>query len=162
NGSVASGKVVSTDSLMIPPSFSHESNEEYEAAENDQQVLLPTPSDVIRPTGPAGSNFIKDRKAGKKSIFGTATVSSSPLVVKNFSGNDPGNPFPPDPIVAVGPNHIIGVVNTAFRIWTKDGTVQKTIDLNAWFASVGAGSAFFDPQVVYDQYAGRWVMLGGK
>src|SRR5262249_25960836 len=58
SGSVATGKVVSTDSLVIVPSFSRESDEEEVAAENEQPALLPTPADVMKPTGPAGSNLI--------------------------------------------------------------------------------------------------------
>jgi len=67
------------------------------------------------------------------------------------------NFIPPDPTMAVGPNHIISCVNSIFRIFDKDGTILKTIGAGAWWAPVWPDESG-DPQVIYDHYAGRWFL----
>jgi hypothetical protein len=81
----------------------------------------------------------------------------------DFPGmEDIGSFIPPDPDVAVGPNHIMGVDNVSFRIWDRDGNILKTIDSYDWFATtaplVSRNNTPFDPQVIYDHFAERWVM----
>lgn len=158
-GSVASGMVMSTNGFEIPPVAAHlpvEEIEKEEAAENEQQVLLPTPSDVMPPKGPPGSNLIKERRGN-----GVLTPVSRPVVLNSFQGNVPTGFIPPDPIMAVGPNHVIGVVNSTFRIWDKNGTLLKNISLTTWFSGVKSPAGFSDPQVLYDHFAHRWIIAGG-
>jgi methionine-rich copper-binding protein CopC len=66
---------------------------------------------------------------------------------------------PPDTHMAVGPNHVVEVVNTAIAIYNKNGTVAVAPrELKTFFnTSVVQGSLFdFDPVVTYDEIAGRW------
>lgn len=165
SGMVLSGATVSTNSfenvpLAIPRITEEEAEEsEYEkreAAENHEQVLLPTPADVMPPLGPAGSNLKQYRN-----IDGIQTPPSRPAVLKNFQGNTATGAIPPDPILAVGPNHVIGAVNSSFRIWDKNGTLLKDIQMSSWYASVKSPAGFSDPQLLYDHYAGRWIIAGG-
>ena len=61
-----------------------------------------------------------------------------PTVLGSFAGlNANDNPLaisPPDTILAVGPNHVIEVVNVALRIFDKDGNVLATQSLDDFFA----------------------------
>ncbi|HUM70628.1 MAG TPA: hypothetical protein PLK31_17485, partial [Chloroflexota bacterium] len=72
-----------------------------------------------------------------------------------------GSVVPPDPIMAAGPNHLIAIVNLAFEIYDKTGTtLAGPTTMASFFASVGTGCATnpFDPNVVYDEEADRWVI----
>ncbi|HXF99293.1 MAG TPA: T9SS type A sorting domain-containing protein, partial [Bacteroidota bacterium] len=82
-----------------------------------------------------------------------------PITIASFQGNNLTSGFPPDPIIAVGPNHIMHLVNSSFRISDKNGNTLKTITANAWYNSVLPNSGAFDPKVFYDFHANRWVML---
>ena len=70
---------------------------------------------------------------------------------------------PPDPWVAAGPEHVVQVVNTAFRFNNRSGTALKTIDMFDFFglgAFYNPGEvAFFDPHVIYDSLHQRWVAI---
>jgi hypothetical protein len=68
--------------------------------------------------------------------------------------------IPPDPIGAVGPDHVVNVVNTSIEWYNKTGTQQGSQSLPTFFTSLGPfGSKVFDPKVIYDQYAGRFVVV---
>jgi hypothetical protein len=50
------------------------------------------------------------------------------------------------------------MVNSTFRIYDKSGNILKTIPCGSWLNSVIPGVSPSDPKVLYDQFAGRWVM----
>jgi hypothetical protein len=71
--------------------------------------------------------------------------------------------LPPDTQGDVGPNHYVEVVNTAFRVYDKNGTpLTPTTTFNSLFAPlVGtpcSGLNFGDPFVLYDHLADRWLL----
>ena len=71
---------------------------------------------------------------------------------------------PPDPSLAVGPNHIVQVVNSSIAFFTKNGTMQFLQVLNnsqnpGFFDEVNAGSFVFDPKCFYDHYSERFYVL---
>lgn len=105
-------------------------------------------------TGPEGSNYFEDPSLQDGLLF-----PPPPITVASFQGNTQFSGFPPDPDIAVGPNHIIQVVNTSFRISDKSGNTLKTINATSWFQSVLPGSGAFDPRVFYDHHANRWFMV---
>lgn len=76
--------------------------------------------------------------------------------------------IPPDPIAAAGPEHVVSVVNTSIQFHTKDGTPLLDsvagapvtgISLASFFAPLAPVNFTFDPKVIYDQYAGRFVVV---
>ena len=80
------------------------------------------------------------------------------FVLNNFPANTMTNFIPPDPAMAVGPNHIITTVNGMFSIWDREGNLLKNIDPGAWFLPVSPYESG-DPQVFFDHYENRWFML---
>ena len=71
---------------------------------------------------------------------------------------------PPDPSLAVGPNHIVVTVNMAVAFYTKDGVEQFSAPLNdtgnpGFFEDIGAGGFTFDPKCFYDHHAQRFFIL---
>jgi hypothetical protein len=79
--------------------------------------------------------------------------------IRSFQGITQTTLSPPDPVIAAGPNHIITATNISFAIYAKDGTRQYSTTFGQWFSSLTPPSRLFDPKVVYDANAGRWIML---
>ncbi|MGD2050083.1 MAG: hypothetical protein PVH03_11320 [Chloroflexota bacterium] len=73
-----------------------------------------------------------------------------------------GGFIPPDPELAVGQDHIIAVVNVAFEIYDKSGTVQiPATTFATLFTGVSGctiGTQLFDPNVIYDEEADRFIL----
>lgn len=71
--------------------------------------------------------------------------------------------IPPDPIGAAGPNHVVSVVNTSIEWHTKAGVQQLSQKLGTtsggFFAPLSPANGTFDPKVIYDQIAGRFVVV---
>jgi hypothetical protein len=88
----------------------------------------------------------------------------------NFDGDATASQFyhiPPDTHGAVGPNHIVNVVNTTIQWFTKAGVLQNTQRLGrntstavgSFFAAQSPVNGLFDPRVMYDQYNSRFVVV---
>jgi hypothetical protein len=157
-GSVPSGATNSTDGFLPSALGGAEVTLRHTPPDHQSVPLLPTPKDVRPPTAPEGSNYVEKRLAKV-----ARPDESRAVVLKDFAGiPDQGQFIPPDPDIACGPGHLIAIVNCRFRIWDKDGTILKTITSWDWFAPALPGLSIanppFDPQVVYDHYAGRWVV----
>ncbi len=74
-----------------------------------------------------------------------------------------GGSVPPDPELAVGPNHMIAVVNVSVAIYSKTGTVLfgPTAAENL-FSQVSCQEGLYDPNVLYDEEADRWIIAYDK
>lgn len=96
--------------------------------------------------------------AGAAPASGAPAVSSSVVVGKHFPGISSTNSScgcaPPDVQVAVGPSHVVEMVNTEGKIWTKAGVVVVSFTLNSFFLM--GTSSISDPKVLYDNVSGRW------
>ena len=57
---------------------------------------------------------------------------------------------PPDPILAVGPGHLVAIVNSRYQVWDKTGTpLTAALTLDQFFGSRGPGIGTV-----------RWLILG--
>ncbi len=102
--------------------------------------------------------YVEDANAIAKD---NPSLNGGSALLNSFLGFNATNAFPPDPTMAVGPNHIIAMVNgfpSYFRIFDKQGNVIKTINVAAWFAPVSPDE-YGDPQIIYDHFAHRWILL---
>jgi hypothetical protein len=61
--------------------------------------------------------------------------------------------------MAAGPSHLLVAVNSGFEIYNKAGGRQYTVTFGQWFSSLNPPSSIFDPKVVYDAHASRWVIV---
>jgi hypothetical protein len=83
----------------------------------------------------------------------------------NFDDNlvETGVPFiPPDPCGAAGPDRLISVVNVGIECRDKVGNLIFRDSLRDFFLPLGPqtlGTLCFDPKVVYDHHAGRFVVV---
>jgi hypothetical protein len=85
----------------------------------------------------------------------------APNQLANFEGLAQTAWRPPDCTVAVGPNDVLAGVNTDVGGYSKAGAQKfKWVNTSALFAPVlPSGAGIFDPKIVYDHYAGRWVVV---
>jgi hypothetical protein len=100
-----------------------------------------------------------------------AVMEPAPLLNKNvYEGYAPSQTadfrgigytgwIPPDPVLAVGPNHIVAMVNSSWAVFDKDGNNLAQIALDDWWEDVFPPGSPFDPVCIYDMHAGRWVLL---
>jgi len=72
---------------------------------------------------------------------------------------------PPDPSVAVGPNHVLVTVNMAIAWYDKEtgaeqfGAYLDSTGSPGFFEDIGAGTFTFDPKCFYDPHAERFIVL---
>jgi len=154
DGTIPNGVIVNTEDFPLAPLGGGE--ERRVIINNPWTPMLPAPPDGVPPRAPAGSNYFEDR--GRGTIEGFESV---PVVVQNFEGLPDFTYIPPDPEMAVGPNHVIACVNARFRIYDKSGNIIQTINAGAWFGSAAPGLVASDPQIIYDYYDNRWVIVWG-
>jgi hypothetical protein len=113
--------------------------------------------------------------AGNTSVSGAPSSSTStaiPATSLQFDGVGNGfsgpqgtftvNAAPPDTNLAVGPNHVIEIVNTDFAIFNKSGgTVYGPVAIKTLWSGFGGGCQTNndgDPIAKYDSIADRWVI----
>src|SRR5437763_596508 len=97
-------------------------------------------------------------------------LTPKPAPIQNFPGikrtdtcvgGQCGGGTPPDTNGAVGPNHYIQAVNSAFGIYNKTGTLLASFTENSLWAGSGSfcdGNGGGDPVVIYDALADRWIL----
>src|SRR6266850_2069274 len=112
------------------------------------------------PREPAGSvsPLRDDPMSAAPAEAGPAPLSPAP--VSSFQAlADDRTATPPDTHGAVGPNHLMTVLNTQILIQDKTGTVlSPAVSMDSFWASLGNPSAF-DPKILYDPYGGRWIFV---
>ncbi len=98
----------------------------------------------------------------------TPSAASTPSLDASFNAvnfNQDGNNsgyyhIPPDPIGAAGPTQVVSLVNTTIEWYTKTGVKQHAQGLASFFAALSPAAAkIFDPKVVYDPHADRFVVV---
>jgi hypothetical protein len=101
---------------------------------------------------------------GQASSVQPAAVPTAPNVFFNsFDGLDNNDNAsitgftvtPPDPQLAVGPGHVVEMVNIIGSIYTKKGATVSSFALVDFF-NVPSGWNDTDPKIVYDALSGRW------
>ncbi|MGI8459872.1 MAG: hypothetical protein ACR2LI_17385 [Propionibacteriaceae bacterium] len=95
-------------------------------------------------------------------LAGAAQESAlAPPLGHSFEGLPQTRFRPPDCAVAVGPRDVLVAVNTSMAVYDKTGTLQQRWpDLSQFFAPVlPTGAGVFDPQVHYDHYNHRWLIV---
>jgi hypothetical protein len=77
-------------------------------------------------------------------------------------GSD-GKISPSDTVGAAGPAHVLTAVNISYALWDKAATGTPTPALSgtlqSLFPSLPGNTLVFDPKVVYDRYAGQFVLI---
>lgn len=96
--------------------------------------------------------------------LGELTTDRRARPISGFPGIAQTPWTPPDPTIAVGPDHIVQTVNMTIAFYTKDGilTFSQRLDSTGnpgFFEDVGGGEFTFDPKCFYDHQAQRFVVV---
>ncbi len=127
-----------------------------------QEVLAPRtfpPEWAAGPLSPAPAANALDAS------FSAQSESNTPPAVSaaDFDGldNDDNDSItgvivrPPDPQLAVGPNHVFEMINIVGRIYSRTGATLQSFALTDFFG-VPSGYLDTDPKIIYDTLSGRW------
>ena len=99
----------------------------------------------------------------------STTTAASAQTLGQWEGLGAGYPgfsitaVPPDPNIAVGPNHIVQWVNNAFVVFDKSGgIVNPPVSDDTFWGSLSGTcdqlGGYSDPIVQYDRVADRWIV----
>jgi len=152
-GTVNSGVVVTTDDFLSQPVGSEipEETRVYEFMENDaEQIHYEGNLQVFN-----NYVYVEDNNT---QLRGSGGIGTS-FELRGFESIGATGVTPPDPAMAVGPNHVIAAVNQRFHIYDREGNLLKNISEATWIAQVVGTQVISDPQVIYDHHKGRWIML---
>jgi hypothetical protein len=87
-----------------------------------------------------------------------AAIFSTAKLPANFAGLDDTGWAPPDCSLAAGPSHLIIAINSAWALLDKAGHPILRCEFSDWFSNVVVDAIILNPKVIFDQYAGRWVI----
>ena len=108
---------------------------------------------------PASANISPATEAIGPSVNAPASAGASFDSISYTECCGGGGNVPPDPELAVGPNHAIAVVNVALEIYNKSGaTLLGPTTFASFFASNANCTGVFDPNVLYDEEADRYIL----
>lgn len=94
-------------------------------------------------------------------VGGTNTLASV-LLKSKFPGLNFTGWVPPDTHMAVGPNHIVQVVNSSIGMFNKTTgqlLLSQQFTNSGFLQGTGAGSFTFDPRVIFDPDTGKFVVV---
>ena len=151
--SVDSGGVANIDLLTDTPAFGNDERI------NDKNLIYPDSEPLIIEHN--GSEIFQPTYVEDNSVFEKLNgIGDNTLLLNKWISQTDNNFIPPDPTMAVGPNHVMVLTNGAvgIKIYDKQGTLLKSINSTQFWSSVYP-SQDGDPQIIYDHYAGRWVMV---
>ncbi len=83
----------------------------------------------------------------------------TPAPLASFAAITNGVSLPPDVAGAVGPSHLMATHNGAFQVQTKTGAVIAAMTDRAFWSVIPLHWHYYDPRVIYDHFAGRWVIV---
>ena len=126
--------------------------EEFSRLPEPQMALLQAEAQKL----PRSTN-IQIANAGPSLQAPTSGVSFDSIDFTECCGG--GGNVPPDPELAVGPNHIIAVVNVAFEIYDKSGnSLSGPTTFASFMASDPDCTGVFDPNALYDERSDRFIL----
>lgn len=149
-GSVTSGVVVNTDNFIFAKGEEILSKPQVlELMKNEVEPLY------LYGDGSVSDNYFYVENGTEQGGFEIGTS----FELHSFESIGYQNLWPPDPAMSVGPNHVIAAVNGRFHIYDREGNLLKNISESAWISNVVNTPLISDPQVIYDHYYNKWVML---
>jgi hypothetical protein len=175
-----------TDRIFASGTHIYEKNveEDDEREERKIQTLEVAPGTKIFSSFNDANGAVAESKPWEPNVARkkkTGNLLQSPVTLSNnFLGlsdnaavSYPSGSFfsyiPPDTYGSAGPNHLMVVLNTQYRIMSKTGTVVSTVDAeDFWKGTAGyyappittnVATGHSDPHVKYDPVSNRWILV---
>mgnify|MGYP000384718646 CR=1 FL=1 len=124
--------------------------------EDEVESLYEEPA--LAPLGPVTQPFVQTAPPSPFAAVAGASFEGPGTGLAGFSLTG----APPDTTLAVGPNHVIGWVNSQYAIFNKTGTLLLgPVNGNTLFSGIANECGTTnrgDPIVQYDRLADRWVL----
>ncbi len=142
-----------------------------QAFASQHQLASPWEGPTARPgtlLPPHATQKPKAEGDGPPNSLRAGTVGDTRGAPTNMWGFEgiPQTPWtPPDPSIAVGPDHVLVTVNMAIAWYDKEtgaeqfGAYLDSTGNPGFFEDIGAGSFTFDPKCFYDPHAERFLVL---
>lgn len=124
------------------------------------QINLSQKSRPVRPTNPKVPPIPDQKNNGLATGSVTTTqVGSQPSL--KWPGIGFTGAYPPDPDIAVGPTHVVQVVNGAVAFYQKNGTrvFQQPDSPSGFWSGLNATNFIFDPKAFYDHLSRRFFIV---
>ncbi|MEM7230036.1 MAG: hypothetical protein AAF432_14605 [Planctomycetota bacterium] len=114
--------------------------------------VVPAPQAPLEDFGPPTRDEALAGGGGVGAATEAVLISDFQATIRGSAGSFS---TPPDHELAVGPTHIVVVVNRAFEVYEKTtGTLAASMTLGAFLPGSSG-----DPRAVYDQHSGRFIVL---
>ena len=127
--------------------------EERESIVSQQEIAVLQAQSQLLPA----NDHIDIAQSGPSAAAPPAGTSFDSLDYTECCGG--GGNVPPDPELAAGSSHIIAVVNVALEVYNKSGTsLTGPVTFASFFAPLSTCTGFFDPNVLYDEAADRYII----
>jgi hypothetical protein len=124
---------------------------------NQKSRIIPEMDGPTNPVNTFADPFgNQDQNRAAQSVPSIAPVETFNALADN------GTSIPPDVNGAVGTTHIITTLNTQVRIQTRAGVTVSTVSLNSFFAGLSGVTGVFDPKVLFDHFAKRWIVVASS
>jgi outer membrane protein assembly factor BamB len=154
------GTVAASGTINVREAIASQQRESGVAALPSAPVSAPAPMPIPDMPPAEGVSPTRDSLETAAPLLSDVPTPLAPPLTAGFAAlGDNNYAIPPDTYGAVGPNHLMVAANTQVRFQNKTGGVLSTLTLNQFWSVVNGGSGAFDPRVVYDQLAGRWVSV---
>lgn len=87
-------------------------------------------------------------------------IGENALLLNKYILSHSNNVIPPDPTIAVGPNHVMVLTNfsSGIFIYDKQGNLLSNVNSNQFWQGIWPRQDG-DPQIIFDHFAGRWVIV---
>jgi len=108
-------------------------------------------------TPPAYDPVRATHGAARTQVLGPGTVGFDGILDTGWN--------PPDPTMAVGPEHIVAMTNGGIAFLSKTGQVLFEDSINGSFGfwgSLNVGDFVFDPEVLWDPYSNRFFAMAAE
>ncbi|MDQ7012535.1 MAG: GC-type dockerin domain-anchored protein [Planctomycetota bacterium] len=109
-----------------------------------------------RPMRPHHTPWIPDGSGYWPPLSDDLAGPAAQPVMQGFEAIGPNGLTPPDPDLARGYDYEVAVTNDDFAVYDSCGTELFRRDINDY---LGISDFMFDPKVIFDPWAGRWVMM---
>ena len=127
---------------------------------------------IHRPLIGRAGEIVEDGEAFGADSLGDLTENAANLTERRRHRNhlhtasfpaqgDTGDVTPPDTQGTVGPHHLMVTLNNNVTIESRTGAVLQSVSIAGFWSSLGNISEAFDPRVLYDPYANRWIISAG-
>ncbi len=119
-------------------------------------TILQPEREAGRPMRPGIDPWIPDGSGYWAPLFDDLESPQSQPLMQNFEGPGPNGLSPPDPDLARGYDYEVLATNDDFAVYDSCGNELFRRDINDY---LGISDFMFDPKVIFDPWAGRWVMM---